>query len=133
MPFFAVTKGQDAFVAYVTIIEADDPKQALQQAESWEFSGTWRPTGTISEFDHFETFEDCVNQVDAESLEEAEAKLDTASPPSAMPNVVRVGPPAIANIRRFPLPRASPAEFCRHHAVRMTLRARRRSLYLLAP
>jgi len=80
MPFFAVTKGQDAFVEYVTIIEADDPKQALERAGSWDYSGIWRPSGTISEFDHFEIFEDCVNQVEAESCEEAEAKLNHAFP-----------------------------------------------------
>lgn len=80
MPFFAVTKGQDAFVEYVTIIEADDSKQALQLAGSWDYSGTWRPNGNISEFDHFEIFEDYVNQVEAESREEAEAKLAKASP-----------------------------------------------------
>lgn len=80
MPFFAVTKGQDAFVEYVTIIEADDPQQALQLAGSWDYSGTWRANGNISEFDHFEIFEDCVNQVEAESREEAEAKLAEAYP-----------------------------------------------------
>lgn len=80
MPFFAVTKGQDAFVEYVTLIEADDPQEALQLAGAWDYSGTWRPNGNISEFDHFEIFEDCVNQVEAESREEAEARLAKASP-----------------------------------------------------
>lgn len=75
MPFFKVTKGQDAFVEYVAIVDADDAEQALQQAESWEFSGTWRPSGNVSEFDHFEIFEDGVERVEAVSLQEAEAKL----------------------------------------------------------
>lgn len=77
MPYFKVTKGQDAYVEYVAIIEADDPEQARQRAGSWEFSGTWRPNGNITEFDHSEVFEDCVELVQAGSLEEAEAKLDT--------------------------------------------------------
>ncbi len=80
MPFFAVTKGQDAFVEYVAIVEADNAEQARQQAESWEFSGTWRPNGSISEFDHSEVFEDRVERVEADSLEEAEAKLARAFP-----------------------------------------------------
>lgn len=80
MPFFKVTKGQDAYVEYVAIIEADDPEQARQQALSWEFSGTWWPNGTITEFDHSEIFEDSVEQIQAESLEEAESKLDTTYP-----------------------------------------------------
>lgn len=79
MPYFKVTKGQDAYVEYVTIVEADNPEQARQQAGSWEFSGTWRPNGNVTEFDHSEVFEDGVEQVQAESLEEAEAKLVTDS------------------------------------------------------
>lgn len=75
MPFFKVTKGQDAYVEYVAIVEADNPEQARRQAGSWEFSGTWRPNGNITEFDHSQVFEDCVEQVQAESFEEAEAKI----------------------------------------------------------
>ncbi len=73
MPYFAVTKGQDAFVEYVTIIEADDPQQALQQAHSSSLSLNWRPSGSISEFDHFEIFDHSIEQVNAKSIEEAEA------------------------------------------------------------
>jgi hypothetical protein len=78
MPFFKVTKGQDAYVEYVAIIEADDPEQARQEAGSWEFAGQWWPNGNITEFDHSEVFEDCVERVEAASLEEAEATLATA-------------------------------------------------------
>lgn len=80
MPFFSVTKGQDAFVEYVAIVEADNAEHARHQAESWEFSGHWQPNGNISEFDHSEVFEHSVQQVEAESLEEAEAKLAKAYP-----------------------------------------------------
>ncbi len=80
MPFFEVTKGQDAFVEYVAIVEADCPEQALRLAESWEFSGTWRRNGAISEFDHSQVFEDRVQQVESGSLEEAEANLARAYP-----------------------------------------------------
>lgn len=79
MPYFRVTKGQDAYVEYVAIVEADNPEQARLQAESWEFAGTWWPNGNITEFDHSEVFEDSVEQVHAESLKEAEAKLDTTN------------------------------------------------------
>jgi len=78
MPHFEVTKGQDAYVEYVAIIEADDPGQARELAGSWQFPGTWRPNGNITEFDHSEVFEDSLEQVQAESLEEAEAKLARA-------------------------------------------------------
>lgn len=78
MPFFKVTKGQDAYVEYVAIIEADNPEQARQKAGSWEFSGPWWPNGNITEFDYSEVFDDCVERVEAGSLEEAEAKLARA-------------------------------------------------------
>ncbi len=80
MPFFAVTKGQDAFVEYVAIVEADNADHARHQAESWEFSGHWQPNGNISEFDHSEVFEHRVEPVEAESLEDAETKLAKAYP-----------------------------------------------------
>lgn len=50
MPKFRVTKCVDAFAHYSTIVEADDPEQAVVVAQANEHSLDWESDG-VSEYD----------------------------------------------------------------------------------
>lgn len=71
MPFFQVTKGQDAYVNYVTVVEASSAKEAWEQANSARFDGQWVPTGDVPEFDDHVVYEEDVLQIEASTLDEA--------------------------------------------------------------
>lgn len=70
MPLFQVQKGQDAYVNYTSVVEADTIEEANEIAGSYEFDGEWIQTGT-SEFDHSDVFADEAEPISGESAEEA--------------------------------------------------------------
>lgn len=71
MKFFTVVKGQDAYIEYVTVIEAIDEEDARMSASSYAYEGTWIPNGIINDFDHYDIFDDRTEEVEATSFEEA--------------------------------------------------------------
>lgn len=73
--FYRVVKGHDAWIEYATVVEATSPRAALLAAGDHSFDGKWVATGDIPEYDHSELFEDRVEQVEAETLEEAKKAL----------------------------------------------------------
>lgn len=77
MPLFRVYKGQDAYVNYVSVIEADTPAEATQLASMHEFRNGdhWVPTGDTNEYDHAQIFEDMVEPVEGNDLAAAMAEL----------------------------------------------------------
>jgi len=65
MPKYKVTKGQDAWIYYITIVEADSIEEANKIAGSPDYEGKWEPDGE-DEFDHYEIMEEDTEEVTEE-------------------------------------------------------------------
>lgn len=78
MPFFKVVKGQDAYVEYEKIVEAETAEEATALAQGWEIreGDCWIPNGVTNEYDHSEIFTDCTEPFEADSLEKAQDLLE---------------------------------------------------------
>lgn len=64
MTKFIVTRKVDAYVLYETEVEADDPLQARDIADRWDYEGEWRYAGEVQEFDHAEIHLEDVREAD---------------------------------------------------------------------
>ena len=80
MPFFEVVKGQDAYVEYSRVIEADTAEAAFGLACTHEYRNgeDWIANGIIDEFDHADVFEDRTEEIEAETFEEAVKQIHEA-------------------------------------------------------
>jgi hypothetical protein len=70
MALYQVFKGHDAYVEYVTVIEAEDTDAAIEKAHSRSLD-TWIPAGIIDEFYSFDVLEDRIDLLEATTFEEA--------------------------------------------------------------
>ena len=70
MTVYRVTKGQDAWVVYEAIIEAETPDQANEFAWADKRADIWQPTGDVREFDEVQIFEDETEEVPADTVVE---------------------------------------------------------------
>lgn len=77
MPIFKVFKGQDAYVNYVTVVDAESKEDALDMASSSMRNAEleWLPTGTTTEFDDALVYENEIEQLDTDDLLEAKGML----------------------------------------------------------
>lgn len=78
MPHFLVTKAQDAYVNYETVVEADDAQTAQDAAGSRGYGGKWLPSGVVNEFDDSIIVEELTEEVKPDHVIEEFVALEVA-------------------------------------------------------